>query len=138
VEAPPRLPPAVYVWSLALARSAVECAAAQESSLLLLCPQESAVMGGVPWFKALAERARENIEINMLAGLEAGDDAALAFEAIQAGLDLLIFTGPPDVTTRLAAIAEKQKALLLDRAPQALVLASARDPEQALRSWLNR
>ena len=137
-SSPPALPPAVCVWSLDLARIAARCAAEVRRPLLLLCRQESAAFGGVPWFKALAARAKQETSADALTGLEAGADGALAHEALQAGLDVVVFTGAGPVGQRLAAIAQDQGAALLLEAPPALILAVEPHPIQACRAWLDK
>ena len=136
-SSPPALPPAVYVWSLDLARIAARCATEVQRPLLLVCPQESAAFGGAPWFKAMAARAKQETGAEALTGLEAGADGALAHEALQAGLDVVVFTGAGPVRERLAAIAEDQGATLLTEAPPALTLAVEPQPIEACRAWLD-
>lgn len=133
----PPLPAAVYVWSLDLARTATRCASELQRPLLLLCPQESAAFGGVPWFETLVRQARQETGARALAGLEAGEDGALAHEALRAGLDVVIFTGPNATRQRLAAIAREQGAVLLSEAPAALTLAVEPHPIEACRAWLH-
>lgn len=137
-SSPPALPPAVYVWSLEVARTAARCAADLQRPLLLVCPQESAAFGGVPWFQAVTARARQETGAEALTGLEAGADGALAHEALQAGLDVVVFTGAGPVRERLAAIAQDQGAALLFEAPRALILAVEPDPLEACRAWLDK
>jgi len=132
------LPPAVYVCNVEQARLAARCAARLKSSVLLLCPAESAAFGGVPWFKALTRAASQETGATCLTGLEAGEDAALAHEALQAHLDLLVFEGGSKVRERLTAMARAQGATLVEKAPPALSLVGAPDPEARCLSWLER
>ena len=132
------LPPAVRVWNLVDARTAASCACELKRPLLLLCPQESATFGGIAWFKGLLENARADFDVELPSGVEVGDDGALAHEALQARLDVVIFTGPASLTERLKTIAEAQGAVLLERVPEALDLASASQPRDACRLHLAR
>lgn len=130
------LPPAVRVWDPADASRAARCASDLKRPLLLLCPQESAAFGGIAWFRSLVERARQSGGAELLAGVETGQDGALAHEALQAGLDVVVFDGPSALSCRLQAIAQAQGAWLLHEAPKALDLARASRPDEACRRFL--
>lgn len=127
----PPLPPAVRVFDPELARRAAACAAAAGRPLLLLCPQGSVAFGGPAWFLALVERAAAESGATLLVGIEAGDDAGLAYEALRLGLAVVVFTGPEAQAARLAAIAEGLGARLLRALPPAPDLALEGDPEAA-------
>ena len=135
-DRPASLPPAVRVFDPALARRAAACAAALGRPLLLLCPQGSAGFGGPAWFRALVEAAASDSGAELLAALDAGDDAGLAYEALRLCLAVVIFTGPEAPATRLAAIAESLGGRLLRSSPRSLDLAAEPDPEAACRAWL--
>jgi len=130
------LPPAVRVFDPVLARHAAACAAATGRPLLLLCPQGSAAFGGPAWFLALVKNAAAESSATLLAGIEAGDDAGLAYEALRLGLAAVVFTGPEAQAARLEAIADGLGARLLRDAPTAPDLAAARDPEAACHALL--
>jgi len=123
------LPPAVRVFDPALARRAAACAAEAGRPLLLLCPQGSAAFGGPAWFLALVKDAAAGSGASLLAGIETGDDAGLAYEALRLGLDLVVFGGPEPQAARLAAIAEGLGACLLRHSPPAPDLAAEGNPE---------
>ncbi|HLW28581.1 MAG TPA: hypothetical protein VKY54_12670 [Kiloniellales bacterium] len=132
----PPFPPAIYVWSLEQACLATACASEEDCPLLLLCPEESAALGGVPWFKSLVDKTARGKTLDLCLGLEAGCDGALAHEALQLGLDLIVFEGSQALREKLAAIAHTQGALVLAGAPPALSLAGLANPEEACRAWL--
>ena len=65
-------------------------------------------------------------EASCTALLDCGDDGGAAQAAIRAGVEAIVFTGPPDVAARLADIAgQRGSRLLTVRPPAALDLGVA-------------
>src|SRR5690625_4117441 len=88
------LPRAVRVCDRTDASRAAPSASDLKRPLLLLSPQERAAFGGMAWFRSRGERARQSGGAERLAGVETGQDAALAHEALLAGLDVVVCDGP--------------------------------------------
>ena len=115
------------------ARAALTAAAALGRPVVLAGPPG----GGALWFLAMVEAARgEAPQAACVALCDCGDRAGEAQGALAAGARHVLFTGPPDVAARLAAIAAGVGAVVLTALPPALDLRGARDPVAACKAWL--
>lgn len=135
---PRQLPPALWVFDPDLARCAGECAAALDREILLLCPQGSAGFGGPRWFWEMTAAAAAVTGASILRGVDAADDAGLAYEALRLDFDVVIFRGGQAQHMRLRDIAAARGAHLLSEPPDALNLAAAPDPARACHDWISQ
>ncbi|HYH23429.1 MAG TPA: hypothetical protein VD995_32840 [Azospirillum sp.] len=95
-----------------------------------------AAAGGL-WLRTVLEDARAAVpEAVACAVLDCGDRAGDAQAALAAGVDAVLFTGPPAVAARLADIAAQKGAALLTELPEPLDPRGARDAQAACRAWL--
>jgi hypothetical protein len=116
---PIALPPAVIVRGLEDARSVLRAAGARP--VLLLSPPEAARLLGPAWWVAMLDAARAEVPGATARGvLDCGDAAGMAQEALAAGADGILFTGPEAQARRLASVAAKAGALLLRAKPATL------------------
>ena len=102
--------PPVSVSSLDDARAALAQAARENRPAVLIGDGAS---GGGGWFRALVEAARTDYpEVPVTAILDCHDRPGLVLAGIRAGLGDLRFSGPPETTARLAALAHSAGARL--------------------------
>lgn len=116
-----KLPPAVVVRGLADAALVLRLAGTRP--VLLLSPPEAAALLGPAWWVAMVAAARAEVPAAAARSvLECGAAAGTAQEALAAGADGIVFTGPAAQAARLASIAARTGALLLRARPEALDL----------------
>ncbi len=128
---------AVIVHTLSHARAALAAAAARGVRVTLLsAPGAAAYLGGGYW-KAMIDEARAgNSKADALAVLDCGAHAGHALAALREGVEAVRFHGKPEAADRIADIARKSGAALVERTPRALDLLDEPDPEAACRDWL--
>lgn len=123
----------VRVHGAADARAALAAAAALGVPVALVA---DAAAGGL-WLRRVLDDAHAAVPGAEACGvLDCGDRAGDAQAALAAGVDAVLFTGPPAVAARLADVAARRRAALLTALPQPLDLRGARDAEAACRAWL--
>ena len=92
----------VVVSSLDQARVLAAAGAATGCSVTLM---GDGAVGGAAWFRALADAVRAELPgVAVTAVLECHDRPGLVLAGLRAGLGDLRFSGPPEVTARLAAL----------------------------------
>lgn len=131
------VPRAVTVHGLEDALAAAAAAAAVPAPLTLMSAPAAGVYAGAGWFAALiaaVRAAHPGIEVQATLDCGAGFGAVLA--ALRAGHKHLIFTGPPDQTATLTALAAAQNATIACSRPPSLDLRPCRDKVTACRVWL--
>jgi hypothetical protein len=113
-------PPVIVVHGLAHAVVALEAAAEAARPVTLASAPDAGIYGGPGWFREMIAAAREAVPGAQCASLlDCGDDAGVALAAIRAGVEAIVFTGPPDVAARLADIAGQCGVQLLTVRPRA-------------------
>lgn len=123
-----RLPPALIVHE----RAHLVRALAPGRPVTLVSPPGFALHGGCLWWQALlAEAVFTGASL-----LDCADAAGRAIEALRILLPGIILDPSIPAFARVAAIADETGAILLDRAPPALDLAS-RIPDRRLADWLD-
>lgn len=121
------------VHGLAEACAALEAAAGLGVPVTLVGPPG----GGALWLLRMVEAARAAVPAAVCTVVhDCGDRAGEAQGALAAGARHVLFTGPPEVAARLAAVSEACGAVLLTALPPALDPRGARDPAAACRAWL--
>ena len=128
---------AVIVHTLAHCRAALAAAAALGVKVTLLsAPGAASYLGGGYW-KAMIDEARSDCPgADALAVLDCGEHAGHALAALRQGVEAVRFHGKPEAADRIADIARKSGAALVERTPRALDLLDEPDPEAACRDWL--
>jgi len=107
------------VHSLTHAVAALRAAGEAGCAITILSAPDAGIYAGPGWFRALADAARrEAPEAKAEFIIDCGDDAGAAQGAIRAGINAIVFTGPPDVAERLAAIAAAAGSRLLSSRPE--------------------
>jgi hypothetical protein len=130
----------IIVHSMAEARAAVVAAAVIGCPVTLISAAAAGTHGGAGWFRALIEAAVAGYPtVAVTAVLDCADLPGSAQAAIRAGVGDLRFTGPPELTARLSAIAAAAGLRLHDAeafgGPR-LDLRGVADPVTACRQWL--
>jgi len=88
--------------------------------MTLASAPDAGIYAGPGWFREVVRAAREAVpEAKFTAILDCGEDAGATMAAIRAGVEAIVFTGRPDVTTRLTDIAAQAGAKLLTARPAA-------------------
>jgi hypothetical protein len=114
--------PAITVHSLDHALAALAAAAAAAQPIDLMSAPDAGIYAGPGWFKALADMAREAVpDAQFTAILDCGDDTGAAQAAIRAGIEAIVFAGPPALAARLADIAAAVGCRVLTERPPALL-----------------
>jgi DNA-binding transcriptional LysR family regulator len=125
MTAPPPFRP-ILIRGLDDALAAAAAADSTGNPLVLMAPPAA----GALWLRGVVERVRGAHPGLEVAGLlDCGDRAGETQGALAAGLQLVLFTGRPDMADRLSAIAAARGAALLTRCPPALDLAATTSPE---------
>jgi len=115
---PPR--PVIVIHSLAHAAAALEAAAEARRPVVLLSAPDAGIAAGPGWFREVIAVAREAVPAAEATSLlDCGADAGAAQAAIRAGAEGIIFTGRPDVASRLAEIAGQRGIPLVTTRPAA-------------------
>jgi hypothetical protein len=115
-------PPVIIVHSLAHAVAALGAAAEAGRPVTLLSALDAGIYAGPGWFGALVAAARvAEPAAQCTALLDCGDDAGAAQAAIRAGIEGVIFIGPPDLAERLSDIAGQRGVRLLTVRPDAML-----------------
>jgi len=99
-------PPRVVVHDLAQAKGALAAARELGVAIELWSAPDAAAYAGVGWLQALGEAAGAELVI------DCGEDAGLVMAALRTGARKLAFTGPPELSRRLADMAEQVGAEL--------------------------
>ena len=131
--------PAFIVDDLEQARAAAAAAVELETAILLLTRADSAAALGLHWSQELANRLRrEYPQADLLVAFDCGDRAALAHEALRAGVEAICFTGPENETRALAEIAASSGRVLIASRPAAFDMGriSPKRREAAAKAWL--
>jgi len=131
--------PAFIVDDLNQARAAAAAAVELETAILLLTRADSAAALGLHWSQELANRLRrEYPQADLLVAFDCGDRAALAHEALRAGVEAICFTGPENETRALAEIAASLGRVLIASRPSAFDMGriSPKRREAAAKAWL--
>ena len=98
--------PVIIVHSLDHATAALKAAARAGRPVVLASPPGAGSYVGPGWFREVVSAAREVVpEARFSAFLDCGDDVGAALAAIRSEVEGAVFTGRPDVTSRLADIA---------------------------------
>jgi hypothetical protein len=81
---------------------------------------------------------REYPQADLLVAFDCGDRAALAHEALRAGVEAICFTGPENETRALAEIAASLGRVLIASRPSAFDMGriSPKRREAAAKAWL--
>ncbi len=129
------LAPVILIHSLDQAVAALRAAAALGCPLVLA--SEAAAFGGVAWFQALIDQARDAVPAAHSKGLlDCADQPGLALEALRQGCPLVRFQGRRKTAIKLADIAEQSGSRLITGPIDSLDLLGEADPEAACRRWL--
>ncbi len=129
---------AIIVHSLDHARAAVGAAAEAGVPVTLLSAEGAAGTVGAAWFReVVASASAAHPEVAVTAVLDCGDKAGHVLGALRLGLKRLRFTGRKATAEKLAQIAAREGATLINRRGQALDLLDVPDPAAACRKWLS-
>ena len=129
-----KLPPAVIVHGIGMARAALAAAAGRP--ITLLSGQGAGAYAGVAWWQALMAAAQaETPDADLRHVLDCGQAAGRALEALRAGQTLIVLRTNPLVWADLSARAAGLGCMLLPEAPPALDLAG-RGAVRRLAQWL--
>ncbi len=128
-----KLPPAVIVHGLAMARMALDVAAGRP--ITLLSGEAAAAYAGVAWWQAIvAEAATPDADMRDV--LDCGDASGRALEALRAGQKLIVLRAAPLVLADITRRAAMLGASVLPEAPPSLDLADRRTLRR-LETWLH-
>lgn len=129
--------PAVVVHWLGHAEAALEAAAELGRPVTLLSPPGAAFTLGPLYFREMLALARERVPAARALDLfDCADAPGRVLEALEAGLEAVVFVGPEAVAAKLARIAEAQGARLVAGRPPALDLLDLERPRQRALAWL--
>jgi hypothetical protein len=105
--------------SLAEARAAADEARRRGRDLVLLSPPGAAAYLGAAYFWALAETVRaESGALAVEAVMDCGDDPGWALAALRTGFKRVVLGGDRRARARVAAIARRLGARVLERRPR--------------------
>lgn len=128
---------AIRVHSLEQARAAVAAAAALGVPVTLLSAEGAAATVGIPWFKAVVERARaSHPRTGAEAVMDCGDKPGHVLGALRHGFTRVRFAGPTKTRRELEKVAAAHGAALVGGRANALDLLDESDLETACRAWL--
>lgn len=135
----PADPAAFVIHSRAQLETVLAAARANGRSVIAVSGQAASGYAGAGWFLALVRQARSEFpDVALTALLDCGDRAGDVLAALKEGAQHLIFTGHPNATARLAAIAAQTGATISDRRPDARDLMGEKDADYAAREWCGR
>ncbi len=130
-------PACFTIHSLKHLRAALTVCAQTGTPVVALSAPGASAYAGYTWFIAVEAHARAEFpEADLTCVLDCGERAGDAVAALGAGAKHLVFTGHPEAARRLAGIATKLGATVRPDRPQALDLMDIRDPERAIRAWI--
>jgi hypothetical protein len=110
----------IVIHTLAHAVGALAAAWRAGRRVTLLSAPDAGIYAGPGWFGAVVEAARAVVpEVRSSAFLDCGDRPGAALAAIRDGIGGVIYAGPADVGTRLAAIARQHGVRLITERPVA-------------------
>jgi hypothetical protein len=110
--------PVIVVHALAHAVGALTAAAQIGRPVVLASAPGAGIYSGPGWWRELIAAARAAVPAaKSTALLDCGDDAGAAQAAIRAGVEAIVFTGPADVTERLADVAGQRGTRLFTNRP---------------------
>ena len=133
---PPR---AVIVHGIGHARCACRAAAELGVPVLLLSAPGAAGFAGAAWWLALVDRVRREFPaVRIEDVLDCGDAPGHALAALRQGARRIRLAAAPGPRARVAAIARRAGARLVEVGGPALDLAEAGDAPAACRAWLGR
>ena len=118
--------PVIAVHVLAHAVAALTAAAEIGRPIILASAPAAGIAGGPGWWRELIAAARAAVPAaKAMAVLDCGEDAGVAQGAIRAGVEAIVFTGPPQVAERLSDIASQSGCIFfVQRSAAALDLAA--------------
>jgi hypothetical protein len=115
-------------------RAALRAGMESGRPVIALSAEAASAYAGAGWFAAMIQAAREEFpNAELTAILDCGDRAGDVLVALQAGIACVIFTGHPEATGRLTAIAAATGATILTERPPSFDLLNLRDPDFAAR-----
>jgi hypothetical protein len=110
--------PVIVIHSLVHAVAALTAAAETGRLVTLASAPSAGIYAGPGWFGALVAAAREAVPAARCAALlDCDDDAGAVQAAIRADIEGIVFTGPAEITGRLADIAVRRGARLVTQGP---------------------
>lgn len=122
----------VVFHTLDHARAALAAAKDAGVSLTLRTAPDAAGYAGVQYLKAIVDRAAgEYPEVPFTAVIDCGEDAGTVQAALRIGWAVVVFSGAAPVRARLADIARRRGAEVIDTDPDAAVLDLLDDPDPA-------
>jgi hypothetical protein len=132
-------PPAIFVvHGLDQLRAALAAGAEAGRRIVAVSAPGASAYTGALWFLAMTGAGHAELpDVPLTAILDCGDRAGDAQTALEAGAGTVIFTGHPAAAARLADIASRIGAVLLDRRPEACDLGMVPDPARAARVHCN-
>jgi hypothetical protein len=108
----------IGVHSLAHATAALRAAARAGRPVVLTSAAGAGSYVGPGWFRELVTAAREAVpEASFSALLDCGDDRGASLTAIRSQVEGVVFTGPADVSRRLADIAGQHGVRFVTKRP---------------------
>lgn len=130
-------PPAIVIHGLDHALAACRAAGALGAGVCLRSGPAAAGYAGAAWFAEVVRAARRaHPDLRIDAVLDCGDSPGLVLAAFRRSVEVVLFTGSPEVRKKLETIAEACGARVEREAAPALDLAGEKDPEAACRAWL--
>ena len=112
--------PVIAVHVLAHAVAALTAAAEIGRPVILASAAAAGIAGGPGWWRELIAAARAAVPAaKAMAVLDCGEDAGVAQGAIRAGVEAIVFTGPPQVAERLSDIASQSGCIFFVQRPAA-------------------
>ena len=130
-----KLPPAIIVHGLEMARTALAVSAGRP--VTLLSGEGAGAYAGVAWWQALVAAASAAVPgADLRDILDCGGAAGRTLEALRAGQGLLVLRAAPAIWGDVARRAAASGATLLPEAPPALDLAE-RGALRHLADWLS-